>query len=52
MSILEVIDLATDVGLAFGLRLSPTIFDRETYERWRLQERPLVLDIEGDGVRL
>jgi predicted nucleotidyltransferase len=48
----EVIDLATDIGLPFDLRISPTIFDRKTYEHWREQERPLVMDIERDGVRL
>jgi predicted nucleotidyltransferase len=48
----EVIDLATDVGLPFDLRISPTIFDRKTYEHWREQERPLVMDIERDGVAL
>ncbi len=48
----EVIDLATDVGLPLDLHISPTIFDRETWERWRRQERPLVMDIERDGVRL
>lgn len=48
----EVIDIATDIGLPLELNLSPTIFDRETYERWRRQERPLVMDIERDGVRL
>jgi predicted nucleotidyltransferase len=48
----EVIDLATDVGLPFDLWISPTIFDRETYEHWREQERPLVMDIERDGVPL
>ncbi|HEY7215220.1 MAG TPA: nucleotidyltransferase domain-containing protein [Thermoanaerobaculia bacterium] len=48
----EVIDLATDVGFPFDLLISPTIFDRETYERWRKQERPLVMDIERDGVPL
>jgi predicted nucleotidyltransferase len=37
----KVIDLATDVGLlSHDLLLSPTVFDRETYERWRAQERP------------
>lgn len=46
----DVIDLATDVGLPHDLRLSPTVFDRETYERWRDQERPLVMDIEREGV--
>jgi len=48
----EVIDLATDVGLSVELLISPTIFDHETYERWREQERPLVMDIERDGVPL
>ena len=48
----DVIDLATDVGLPSDLLISPTIFDRETYERWREQERPLVMDIERDGVPL
>jgi predicted nucleotidyltransferase len=48
----EVIDLATDVGLPLELRISPTVFDRATYEHWREQERPLVMDIERDGVPL
>jgi len=48
----EVIDLATDIGLEHDLRLSPTLFDRETYERWRIQERPLVMDIEREGLAL
>jgi predicted nucleotidyltransferase len=47
-----VIDLATDVGLPLELLISPTIFDRETYARWRRQERPLVMDIERDGMPL
>jgi predicted nucleotidyltransferase len=47
-----VIDLATDAGLPLDLRISPTLFDRETFERWRRQERPLVMDIERDGVAL
>lgn len=48
----EVIDLATDAGLPYDLRISPTVFDRETYELWRRQERPLVMDVERDGVPL
>jgi predicted nucleotidyltransferase len=47
-----VIDLAADVGLAHGLALSPTVFDRETFERWQREERPLVRDIEREGVPL
>lgn len=46
----EVIDLATDTGLPHDLLLSPTVFDRETYEAWRRQERALVMDIEREGV--
>lgn len=46
----EVIDLATDAGLPYDLRTSPTVFNRETYERWRTQERPLVMDVERDEV--
>jgi predicted nucleotidyltransferase len=47
-----VIDLATDIGLPLDLRISPTVFDRETWETWRRQERPLVMDIEREGVPL
>jgi predicted nucleotidyltransferase len=48
----KVIDLATDVGLPFDLLISPTIFDHETYQRWRDQERPLVMDIEREGISI
>ncbi|HVF61144.1 MAG TPA: nucleotidyltransferase domain-containing protein [Thermoanaerobaculia bacterium] len=48
----DVIDLATDVGLPLDLRLSPAIFDRETYALWRAQERPLLVDIEREGIPL
>ncbi|HEX5759265.1 MAG TPA: nucleotidyltransferase domain-containing protein [Thermoanaerobaculia bacterium] len=48
----DVIDLATDVGLPLDLRISPTIFDRQTYALWRTQERLLVMDIEREGVPL
>lgn len=48
----DVIDLATDTGLAHDLLISPTMFDRETYEAWRRQERALVLDVEREGVPL
>lgn len=47
-----VLDLAADIGLAHDLALSPTVFDRETFERWRREDRPLVRDIEREGVRL
>ena len=48
----EVIDLASDVGLEYGLSLSPTVFARDTWERWRAQDRPLTRDIEREGIRL
>lgn len=48
----DIVDLATDTGLAHDLLLSPTVFDRETYEAWRRQERALVMDIEREGVPL
>lgn len=48
----DIIDLAADIGLEYGLMLSPTVFDRATWERWRVQDRPLVRDIEQEGIRL
>lgn len=48
----DVLDLAADIGLEHGLTLSPTVFDVATYERWRVQDRPLVRDIEREGLRL
>ncbi len=48
----DVIDLATDVGIAYGLSLSPTVFDRASWERWRSQDRPLTRDIEQEGIPL
>lgn len=48
----EVIDLATEVGLARELHLSPTLFDRTTFELWRRQERALVVDILREGVQV
>ena len=48
----DIIDLAADFGLAHDLTLSPTVFDRETWERWRAQDRPLARDIEHRGIRL
>ena len=48
----EIVDLASDIGLAHDLMLSPTVFDRKTYERWRVQDRPLTRDIEHEGIRL
>ena len=48
----EVIDLATDIGLESDLELSPTVFDRPTWERFRGEQRPLVADIEREGIPL
>ena len=48
----DVIDLSADVGLAHDVPLSATVLDRATFERWRAQERALVMDIEREGVPL
>ncbi len=48
----EVIDLGAEVGLEFGLWLSPTLFDLSTWERWVRQERPLAVDVARDGIAL
>ena len=50
----DVIDLATDIGLEHDLdfEISPIVFERQTYEHWRAQERPLIMDIERDGIPL
>lgn len=48
----DVIDLASSIGLEHDVLLSPTVLDRETFERWRAQERLLVLDIEREGLPL
>jgi hypothetical protein len=29
---------------------SPVVMPREQYKRWRQQERPLVMDVERDGI--
>ena len=48
----DVIDLAASIGLEHDVLLSPTVLDRETFERWRAQERLLVMDIEREGLPL
>ena len=48
----DIIDVAADIGLEHDLVLSPTVFDRDTYERWRAQDRALVRDIETQGIRM
>ena len=47
----EVVDTGADVSLQHEVWLSVTVFDRATWERWREQGRPLVQDIERDGIR-
>ena len=48
----DVIDLASSIGLEHDVLLSPTVLDRETFERWRAQERLLVMDIQNEGLPL
>jgi uncharacterized protein len=47
-----VLDIAGDLFAETGLLISPTVFDATRYEEWRRQERPLVMDIERDGIPL
>lgn len=48
----DVIDLASGIGLEHDVLLSPTVLDRETFERWRAQERLFVMDILREGLPL
>ena len=48
----DVIDLAASIGLEHDVLLSPTVLDRETFQRWRAQERLLVMDIQREGLPL
>ena len=48
----DVIDLASGIGLEHDVLLSPTVLDRQTFERWRAQERLLVMDIQREGLPL
>jgi predicted nucleotidyltransferase len=48
----DVIDLSAGIGLEHDVLLSPTVLDRETFQRWRAQERLFVMDMERDGLPL
>ena len=48
----DVIDLAASIGLEHDVLLSPTVLDRETFERWHAQERRFVMDIQREGLPL
>lgn len=48
----DVIDIASGIGLEHDVLLSPTVLDRETFERWRAQERLFVMDIQREGLPL
>lgn len=47
-----VLNIAADLWTETGLQISPTVLDLEQRERWRAQGRPLLADVERDGVRL
>ncbi len=49
---LAVFDLVGDLWAETGLLLSPTLLERGVYERWRREERPLVMAIEREGMPL
>ena len=40
------------IGLEHVLALQPTVFDPETCERWRAEDRALVSDIETERIRV
>jgi predicted nucleotidyltransferase len=46
----QALDLAGDLWNETGLLLSPTVLALDDYRLWRAQERPLVMDIERDGI--
>src|SRR4051794_29202633 len=48
----DALDLAADVSLDRGVILSATVLGRQTFDRWRRERRPLIADIERDGVRI
>lgn len=47
----DVFDIAGDLFAETNILVSPTVFDVETYRRHLEQERPLVTEIEREGLR-
>lgn len=48
----DAIDLATELLLETGFHLSPTVMEEARYAIHRRQERPLVMDVERQGISL
>jgi predicted nucleotidyltransferase len=48
----DVYDIAGDLFADTGLLVSATVFARSLYETHRAQQRPLVAEIEREGLRL
>jgi predicted nucleotidyltransferase len=46
----DVLDIAGDLFFELDLLISPTVFEAARYADWKSQERPLVMDIERDGI--
>lgn len=46
-----ILDVAGDLWFETDLFVSPHVIDQATYKRWREEERPLVMDVERDGIR-
>ncbi len=44
------LDIAGDLFAERDVLISPSVFDVARYEEWRRKERPLVMDLERDGV--
>jgi predicted nucleotidyltransferase len=48
----EILNLAGDLWSESELFVSPVIMDQARFEKWRRQERPLVMQIEAEGIPL
>jgi predicted nucleotidyltransferase len=46
----QALDIGTDVSLEHGIVLSPLVLDRQTFLRWRRQQRPIVVEVEREGM--
>jgi uncharacterized protein len=49
---LAIFEIAGELWAETSLHISPTVMDRALFETWRGQERPLLMEIEREGIRL
>lgn len=48
----DALDIGGELWAETGFLVSPSVIDRDRYDTWRLQERPLVMAIEREGIAL